>query len=86
MNEVLAGLTFDRSVGLKGSPMWAWLMGGYAVLLFVLIGTASYVALFVPDAARRADAYRVLKLVLAAATGASGVLAGIVKLRQTGLL
>ena len=66
--------------------MWAWLIGGYAAVLLVLTGFAGFVASSVDNARTRADAYKVLKLVLTAVTGASGLLAAALTLQQAGLL
>jgi hypothetical protein len=49
-----------------------WLIGSYAVLILILSATASAVALFIKDKARREMAYKVLKLVLGSASGAGG--------------
>jgi hypothetical protein len=63
--------------------MGSWLFGGYAVLLFVLGSCAGRVALSVSDPTRRADGYRVLKLVLTTLTTAGGA---ILELHQLGVL
>jgi len=62
--------------------MWAWLVGAYAVLVFVLIGCAGFVALFVQDEHRSKNAYRVLRLVLTSLTGAASLAAALMKLHQ----
>jgi hypothetical protein len=54
----------------------------------VLLGSAGYVAVFVRDAAQRADAYKVLKLlmgIIAGTGGAGGVLSLVTKLHELGL-
>lgn len=66
--------------------MWAWLIGGYAAVLAALTGFAGFVASSVDNARKRADAYKVLKLVLTAVTGASGLLAAALTLQQAGVL
>ena len=66
--------------------MWAWLIGGYAVVLACLIGFAGFVASWVDSVEKRADAYKVLKLALTAVTGAGGLLAAALALQQSGLL
>ncbi|AHH98582.1 hypothetical protein [Kutzneria albida] len=66
--------------------MWAFLFGGTAALLTLLIGFSGFVAVWVADPRKRADAYRVLKLVLTAVTGAGGVTAVIVRLHEAGVL
>lgn len=58
------------------------LIGVYATLLLCLLGLAGYVAIWVRNAGQRADAYRVLKLVLAATAGAGGLLALLVRLAE----
>jgi len=63
-----------------------WLIGGYATLVAVWISCAVYVALFVRDKQRRADAYRVLKLIIGTATGTGGLVAALVRLHETGVL
>jgi hypothetical protein len=63
-----------------------WLLGGYAVLFAALISCAAYVALFVRDKQRRADAYRVLKLILGTATGTGTMAAALVRLHDAGFL
>lgn len=66
--------------------MWAWLIGGYAVVVVVLVVYAAHVTLSCTDAGRRADAYKVLKLIWGTATGAGGIVATAVKLHELGLL
>ena len=66
--------------------MWAWLIGGYAAVLALLIGFAGFVASWVECPKKRADAYKVLKLALMSVTGAGGLFALVLKLQETGLL
>lgn len=66
--------------------MWGWFLLGYAVFLAVLIGYAVHIALSDPDAERRRDAYRVLKLIWVTATGSSGVVMLAIQLHTMGLL
>lgn len=66
--------------------MWAWLIGGYAVVLALLTGFAGFVATWVDDKQKRADAFKVLKATLVAVTGAGGVFAVVLRLHQAGLL
>ncbi|MDQ2880460.1 MAG: hypothetical protein M3Y48_04140 [Actinomycetota bacterium] len=54
-------------------------MVAYAVFVYVLIGSATYVALRCTDSDRRKDAYRVLALLMTLATGTTGI-AAIIKL------
>jgi hypothetical protein len=66
--------------------MLVWIVGCYAVLALAIIGSAAFVAVFVPDDNQRRDAYKVLKLMLGAITGTGGLLALVVKLHEAGLL
>jgi hypothetical protein len=49
--------------------MWAWVFGGYAIFVAVLIASAVRVALTCEDEGRRDMAYKVLKLVWGTGTG-----------------
>jgi hypothetical protein len=62
------------------------MLGCYAAALLTLIAAAGWIALGVEDVERRADGYRVLKLAIAAATGACGVLTIAIKLHELGLM
>lgn len=66
--------------------MWGWLLVGYAVFVAALAGYAAHVALSGADRDRRADAYKVLKLVWGTGTGAGGLFAAVLQLQQVGLL
>ncbi|KOV87577.1 hypothetical protein [Nocardia sp. NRRL S-836] len=66
--------------------MWAWLIGGYAVVLALLIGFAGFVASWVDDEKKRADAFKVVKLLVVAVTGSGGLFAAAMALHQAGLL
>jgi hypothetical protein len=66
--------------------MWNWLIGSYAAVVLALLCCAGLVAVWVPDAQQRADAYRVLKLVVGAVTGTGGVVALVLQLHEVGLL
>jgi hypothetical protein len=66
--------------------VWNWLIGSYATVGLVLFGCAGYVAVWVKDRLQRADAYRVLKLVIGALTGTGGLIALVLRLHETGLL
>jgi hypothetical protein len=66
--------------------MVGWLIGGYALLVLCLMGFAGFVAVWVRDTRQRADAYRVLKLVIGAVAGSGGLLVVILKLAELGVL
>jgi hypothetical protein len=66
--------------------MLYWLIGIYALLLVALTGTAGWVALFATDHRRGTRAYTVLKTLLAATVGGTGLLALAIRLHQAGLL
>ncbi len=66
--------------------MGNWLIGSYAAVVLALLCCAGLVAVWVPNAQQRADAYRVLKLVVGAATGTGGVIALTLRLHEAGLL
>jgi hypothetical protein len=66
--------------------MWAWMIGGYAIVLVALTGCAGYVALFVTNQRRGERAYRILKMLLTAVTSSGGLVAVLVRLHQVGLL
>lgn len=66
--------------------MWTWFFICYAVFLAVLIAYAVHIALSCPDAERRKDAYRVLRLIWATVTGGGGVIMIAIKLHEMGLL
>lgn len=66
--------------------MWNWLIGSYAAVVLALLGCAGLVAVWMQNAQQRADAYRVLKLVVGAVTGTSGVIALTFRLHEMGLL
>jgi hypothetical protein len=68
------------------SAVLVWIVGCYAVLALAIIGSAAFVAVFVPNDSQRRDAYKVLKLMLGAITGTGGLLALVVKLHEAGLL
>lgn len=66
--------------------MWNWLIGSYAAVVLALLCCAGLVAVWVPNAQQRADAYRVLKLVIGAVTGTGGAIALTLPLHKAGLL
>jgi len=66
--------------------MWGMFFIGYATFVAVLIGYAAHVALSNKDRQRRADAFRVLKLVWGTTTGAGGVIAVMIRLHDAGML
>lgn len=65
--------------------MLAWLVVAYAIVVLTAIAAASFVALFIPDGARREMAYRVLKLLVGAA-GIGTLVIAVQRLHQLGLL
>ena len=66
--------------------MWARLIGGYAAVLALLVGFAGFIASWVDDKDKRADAFKVLRTTLLAVTGAGGLFALVLRLRELGLL
>jgi len=66
--------------------MWTWLLASYACLLLLLATFAGLIAVFVPNAHHRADAYRVLKLALGVATGTGGLITAAIKMYEHGIL
>ncbi len=66
--------------------MLDWLACTYAAVILILTATAGYTALCVSDASRRADGYRVLRLLLISAGPVSGLAGILIKLHQLGLL
>lgn len=67
------------------SGAWTWLLVGYGLLFMTLVFYAGHVALFDSDKQRRADAFKVLKLVWGAA-GVTNLLGIILRLSQIGVL
>ncbi|MFI6306755.1 hypothetical protein ACIBCH_33130 [Amycolatopsis thailandensis] len=67
-------------------PMWAWFVGGYAVLIAVLIAYSAHVAISCHNKQRRADAFKVLKLLWVAATGTTGLALTALRLHESGIL
>jgi hypothetical protein len=63
---------------------WIWFLIGYGVLVASLSVYAAHVALSCRNARRRADAYKVLKLIWSA-TGATGVIAVLIRLHEVGV-
>jgi hypothetical protein len=49
--------------------VFTWIIACWAVLSMILLGSACFTALFVRDPGRRADAYKVLKLLLSRRSG-----------------
>ncbi|GGP62826.1 hypothetical protein [Saccharothrix coeruleofusca] len=66
--------------------MWGWFFCGYAVFVALLVSYAAHVALSGSSPGRRADAYRVLRLIWAGATGTGGLATAAVRLHEAGLL
>ncbi|MEU4740587.1 hypothetical protein AB0G02_08970 [Actinosynnema sp. NPDC023658] len=63
-----------------------WFLGGYALFIGVLLAYSVHVSLSCPDAERRKDAYRVLRLIWTGVTGTSGVVWLVIKFNEWGLL
>ncbi|WIX91322.1 hypothetical protein [Amycolatopsis sp. DG1A-15b] len=69
--------------------MLAWILGGYAVLFLLLLGCAGFVAVLVNDPDRRADAYKVLRLltgIVLGSGGAGGLVGLLIKLHELGVI
>jgi hypothetical protein len=66
--------------------MVAWIVAGYALVFLLIIAVASGVAMFGTEGRRGEMAYRVLKLLLGAATGAVAVVLAVLRLYAAGLL
>jgi hypothetical protein len=64
--------------------MWSALINGYAVLLAILVTYTTYIATSNMGKRRRADAFRVLKLLWISITGASGLIALLIRLYNSG--
>lgn len=62
----------EATVKPKGFEMLLWFAVGYAVFLALLVGYSAHVAISCPNSRRRADAYKVLRLIWATGTGAGG--------------
>lgn len=69
--------------------MLLWLAISYIIFVAVLIAYSAHVAISCADPAKRADAYKVLKLIWATGTGVSGltlfILNALGKLHDLGL-
>jgi hypothetical protein len=65
--------------------MWIWIAGGYAITTVVLVCYATHVALAKPDRRHRADAYRVLKLLMTTVGGSAGLIGVLVRLHEVGI-
>ncbi|MFE3195882.1 hypothetical protein ACFXHA_43265 [Nocardia sp. NPDC059240] len=70
--------------------MLLWFLIGYFLFVATLVGYSAYVAISCPDAKRRADAFKVLKLIWVTGTGAGGVTLAItsamLKMRELGII
>ncbi|MFJ9370543.1 hypothetical protein ACIRRA_39815 [Nocardia sp. NPDC101769] len=70
--------------------MLFWFVVGYVVFVGALVAYSAHVAISCSDAAHRADAYKVLKLIWLSGTGAGGVTLLIfnvvIKLREIGAI
>jgi hypothetical protein len=62
-----------------------WLVGTYILVMLLVITFSASMALLNKDAARRKDAYKVLRL-LVTTGAASGLISLLVKLHEIGLL
>lgn len=69
-----------------GLSLISVLVGAYALFVLGASSAAVCVVLFVDDASRRADGYRVLKYVLGMGTASGGVTGIAIKLHEAGLL
>lgn len=69
-----------------GLSLISVIVAAYALFVLGVSTMAASVALFVDDAGRRADAYRVLQLVLGTGTSCGGVVAIAIKLHESGLI
>lgn len=65
---------------------WILFFSGYALFTAVLIGYSTHVALTCRNAERRADAYKVLKLIWGGTTGTTSLVALAIRLHETGVL
>jgi hypothetical protein len=65
---------------------WTSFLMGYLGFTALLGAYATHVALTCRNSQRRADAYKVLKLVWCGATGATGLVTALVKLHEAGVV
>jgi hypothetical protein len=66
--------------------MWMWFFIGYGTFVATLVGYAAHVAITGKGRQRRADAFKVLKLILTTTTGAIGLLGIVLRFYQLGLI
>lgn len=70
--------------------MLFWFFIGYVVFVAVLVAYSAHVAISCNDAGKRADAYKVLRLIWATGTGAGGltllIINTVIKLREIGAI
>lgn len=65
--------------------MLSWLLGGYAAFTIIIAACAAHVALCNPNKRRRADGYKVLRVVWG--TGTAGLaITATVRLHESGLV
>jgi len=66
--------------------MWNWVLLGYVVVLIALVACAGAVAVFVREDAWARRAHRVLRTMITALTGGTGVLVVLLWLYQAGIV
>jgi hypothetical protein len=63
-----------------------WIVVGYVVFAFLLVGSAAWTAMWHPQPARRRDAFKVYKLALALLTSTSGIVGLVFVVHRIGLI
>lgn len=58
----------------------------FVALIFILFACSGFVSIFVDDAVKRQDAFKVLKLLIKITFGTGGLIALLVKLYEMGIL
>ncbi|WP_280336055.1 hypothetical protein [Nocardia wallacei] len=70
--------------------MFFWFVVAYVTFVAVLVAYSAHVAISCPDAQKRADAYKVLRLIWAAGTSVGGLTAAVfnimVRLHEMGAI
>src|SRR5690348_4370325 len=74
------------SMARETPPMWSLILITYAVVLLVLIAAAALVAISTDNHRRGTRAQAVLKILVGAAFGASGLFVLAIRLHESGLL